>query len=205
MYAEGGFTNINGQLRGYLVALNTVTGAPLPGQLTAFTATAAGPTAVRLAWATASEKNSARFEVERSTEGRSFARIGTVAAAGNSSRARTYGFADTAPPLYHLLSPAAGGPGRQLQLLAGALRAKGETGLALFPNPAPGGAATLTGAQPGTVVTMYDALGRFVTSATADTTGPAALALPAGSYPVGLPTGVYVVRAGSKALRLTVA
>ena len=61
------------------------------------------------------------------------------------------------------------------------------------------GTATLTGALPGTVVTVFDALGRLVTSAPADATGTAALALPA-----GLPTGVYVVRAGSKALRLTV-
>ena len=72
-------------------------------------------------------------------------------------------------------------------------------GLALYPNPAPGGAATLTGAQPGAVVTVYDALGRPVTSATADASGTAALVLAAGT-----PAGVYVVRAGSKAVRLTV-
>jgi hypothetical protein len=55
------------------------------------------------------------------------------------------------------------------------------------------------GAQPGAIVTVYDALGRPVTTATADAAGTAALALPA-----GLATGVYVVRAGAKALRLTV-
>lgn len=65
-------------------------------------------------------------------------------------------------------------------------------------NPATTG-ATLTGAVPGTVVTVFDALGRPVTSATADAAGTAALVLPA-----GLPTGVYVVRAGNKARRLTV-
>ncbi len=77
-------------------------------------------------------------------------------------------------------------------------------GLALYPNPtghgpAYGGAATLTGAQPGTVVTVYDALGRPVTSATADASGTAALVLSAGQ-----PAGVYVVRAGTRAVRLTV-
>ena len=71
--------------------------------------------------------------------------------------------------------------------------------LALFPNPAQAGTATLTGALPGTLVSVYDALGRKVTSATADAAGTAVLVLPA-----GLPVGVYVVRAGSKALRLTV-
>ncbi|MFD2719079.1 T9SS type A sorting domain-containing protein [Hymenobacter monticola] len=71
-------------------------------------------------------------------------------------------------------------------------------GLALFPNPTHG-AATLTGAQPGTRVTVYDALGRSVTSATANAAGTAALVLP-----TGLATGVYVMRAGGVALRLTV-
>ena len=80
----------------------------------------------------------------------------------------------------------------------------GGVGLALFPNPAPaghghGGAATLSGAAPGTAVTVFDGLGRPVTSATADASGTAALVLPA-----GLPAGVYVVRAGSQALRLVV-
>ena len=53
-------------------------------------------------------------------------------------------------------------------------------------------------------MTVFDALGCPVAMATADAAYTAQLALPAGSYPVGLPTGVYVVRAGSQALRLTV-
>ena len=73
------------------------------------------------------------------------------------------------------------------------------TTVQLFSNPAHAGATTLTGAQPGTVVTVFDALGRLVLTAPADATGTAALALPA-----GLATGVYVVRAGAQALRLVV-
>jgi len=37
--------------------------------LTAFTAAAAGPAAMRLVWTTASELNSYSFEVERSADG----------------------------------------------------------------------------------------------------------------------------------------
>lgn len=48
-------------------------------------------------------------------------------------------------------------------------------------------------------VTVYDALGRPVTTATADAAGTAALVLPG-----RLTTGVYVVRVGRNALRLTV-
>ena len=70
---------------------------------------------------------------------------------------------------------------------------------ALYPNPAHAGASSLTGAVPGTAVTVFDALGRRVASSTADAMGRAALILPA-----GLPTGVYVVRVGIKVLRLAV-
>ena len=209
VYAGGTFTSIGGLPRANLVALNAVTGVPLPVEVSAFTATAAGPTAVRLAWATASEKNSARFEVERSANGRDFERIGTVAAAGSSSSARTYALLDARLPvgaalLYYRLrlvdldGTFSYSPVRTIQLPDSPTHQ-----LTLFPNPAghgpAHGAATLTGALPGAVVTVYDALGRAVTSATADASGTAALALPA-----GLPAGVYVVRAGGKALRLTV-
>jgi hypothetical protein len=178
--------------------------APLPVALTAFTATATGPAAVRLAWATASEKNSARFEVERSTDGRTFAPIGAVAAAGSSSALHRYEWLDRqlppgAPRRYYRLKQVdtdgtfAYSPVRVVALAGAA------AGLSLYPNPAHGGAATLTGATPGTVVSVFDALGRWVTSVPADAMGTAALALPA-----GLPTGVYVVRAGRTARRLAV-
>ena len=73
------------------------------------------------------------------------------------------------------------------------------TPMQLFPNPAHSGAATLTGAAPGTPVTVFDALGRAVVSSTADGAGKAVLTLP-----TGLATGVYVVRNGARALRLVV-
>ena len=179
----------------------TGSSAPLPVELTSFTAEKRGTT-VALAWATASEKNSDRFEVERSRDGRAFARIGQVAAAGSSSTARSYELLDGQLPagatqLYYRL--------RQVDLDGSfsyspvrAVTLKAASGLALYPNPATTG-ATLTGAQPGTAVKVYDALGRLVTSATADAAGTAMLALPA-----GLPAGVYLVRAGTQALRLTV-
>ncbi|UOR00200.1 T9SS type A sorting domain-containing protein (plasmid) [Hymenobacter sp. 5317J-9] len=69
----------------------------------------------------------------------------------------------------------------------------------LYPNPTHGGAATLTGAAPGARVTVFDALGRQVLAATADASGTAALVLSAGQT-----AGVYVVRAGPRAVRLTV-
>ena len=76
------------------------------------------------------------------------------------------------------------------------LAAAAAPGLSLYPNPAPG-AAQLCGATPGAAVQVLDALGRRVATTQADATGTAHL-------PAGLHPGVYVVRTGSSALRLTV-
>jgi uncharacterized protein (DUF2141 family) len=193
-----------GDIDGNVRRFEQVAAAPLPVELTAFTATPTGPVAVRLAWTTASEKNSASFDVERSLDGRTFARIGTVAAAGTSSSVRRYELLDADPSIhqstiyYRLRQVDADGTASYSPVRTVA-RTGAAAGLALYPNPAHGGAATLAGALPGASVTVYDALGRPVTSATADASGTAALALPA-----GLPAGVYVVRAGTKAVRLTV-
>ena len=78
-------------------------------------------------------------------------------------------------------------------------RTGAAAGLALYPNPTHDDAATLTGVEPGAAVTVFDALGRLVASVTANAAGTAVLRLPA-----ELPAGVYVVRAGPHAVRLTV-
>ena len=175
---------------------------PLPVELTAFTAEPLGANAL-LRWATASEKNNDRFEVEASADGRTFRRIGQVPGPGSSPQAHEYQLVDlaiaryAASPVYYRL--------RQMDLdgtfsysPVRTVAVSGRSELALFPNPTTH-ATALTGAQPGTVVTVFDAIGRQVTAATADATGTAALVLPQ-----GLATGVYLVRVGSKALRLTV-
>jgi hypothetical protein len=69
--------------------------------------------------------------------------------------------------------------------------------LALYPNPTRT-QTTLTGTLPGQLVQVFDALGRLVVTAPADATGTANLVLP-----TALPLGIYVVRAGTQVLRLT--
>ena len=68
----------------------------LPVSLVVFTATRQNNEAV-LQWETAQEENSGSFIIERSSDGKSFGAIGTVAAAGNSSSARNYEFTDQTP------------------------------------------------------------------------------------------------------------
>ena len=69
---------------------------PLPVELTRFNATAQAK-GVALSWATATEKNNDRFEVQRSADGQSFQTIGTVKGQGNSSSLREYSFTDSRP------------------------------------------------------------------------------------------------------------
>jgi hypothetical protein len=71
--------------------------APLPVQLTAFSATAAPSRRVQLAWTTASEQNSSFFEVQHSLDGRTFAVVGKVAARQNTLVATNYTFLHAAP------------------------------------------------------------------------------------------------------------
>lgn len=71
-------------------------GAVVPVALMSFTAAPKGET-VQMAWATASEKNSSFFAVERGADGKNFQTIGKVAANGNSNARHDYTFSDNAP------------------------------------------------------------------------------------------------------------
>jgi hypothetical protein len=178
------------------------TSQPLPVTLIGFTAQAQGADAL-LRWTTASELHNDRFEVEASADGRTFRRIGTVAGAGTSLLAHSYQLVDPvimhygADLVYYRLrqvdtdDTAAYSPVRTVAVARPA-------GLALFPNPTHN-AATLTGAQPGASVVVLDAVGRTVATFAANASGTASLTLPQ-----PLASGVYVVRTGSSALRLTV-
>jgi len=69
---------------------------PLPLSLLDFTGEAVN-SSVRLRWKTAWEQNTSHFEVERGMDASTFTRIGTVKAAGNSNKLRSYEFMDETP------------------------------------------------------------------------------------------------------------
>ncbi|TGE26484.1 T9SS type A sorting domain-containing protein [Hymenobacter metallicola] len=66
---------------------------PLPVQLTSFTGQSTDR-GVALRWQTASERNTSRFEIERSAGGKPFHVLGRKAAAGTSTTARSYSYVD---------------------------------------------------------------------------------------------------------------
>ncbi|MFT2011421.1 T9SS type A sorting domain-containing protein [Pontibacter sp. 13R65] len=68
----------------------------LPVELVYFTATVQQGQAT-LQWLTASEKDNDRFEIERSTDGRKFEKIGTVTGKGNTNLETKYSFLDKKP------------------------------------------------------------------------------------------------------------
>lgn len=72
---------------------NWVSLSALPVNLVNFTGTKNGG-ANLLAWSTASEQNSSRFEVQRSENGSDFSTVSTVAAAGNSDKVINYQYED---------------------------------------------------------------------------------------------------------------
>ena len=110
--------------------------APLPVELTRFGAVpqAAG---IALAWATASEKNSAYFEVQRSATGEAYAAIGKVAAQGSSTSAREYAFVDAQPlagtSYYRLHQVDNDGTDAYSPVVA--VQRKGLAAASVYPNP----------------------------------------------------------------------
>ena len=142
--------------------------------LVAFTAGKQSST-VRLKRQTASERNSARFEAERSPDGQRFGRIGEVAAQGTTASPTDYALLDeklpagTATRYYRLRQvdtdgKAAYSPVRVVQVGSKAL-------LILWPNPAHGEVRVL-GATAGAPLEVFDATGRRISTATGSARAP---------------------------------
>jgi hypothetical protein len=158
---------------------------PLPVQLTSFGATRAA-SGVQVAWATASEKNSDYFVVERSLDGRTFTGFGRTGAHGITAQSHAYASFDAAAPaalLYYRL--------RQVDLdgtmafspVVTVAASDGATAeFALAPNPAHESLGFITAAP--TPYTVRNTLGQLMHSGTTATGTNTLLVseLPAGVY-----------------------
>ncbi|SES95518.1 M12 family metallo-peptidase [Hymenobacter actinosclerus] len=146
---------------------------PLPVTLTDFTARRAGATTL-LSWRTASESSMAYFEVERSSDGSTFAALGRVAAT-NTNSVHNYTFTDPTPgaglSYYRLLMRELNGKQTYsavvtVSVVTGTSAASNPAMLhgEAFPNPVPAGARLqlklqLATAQPAELL-VTDMLGR---------------------------------------------
>ena len=158
---------------------------PLPVELTAFIARRRATQGVSLSWTTASEHNSAAFDVQRSRDGREFTLVATVQAQGSSTQATAYAALDEKAPagkLYYRL--------RQLdrdgRVAFSPLATVAGTGeivkVELYPNPAHGRISFIAGTA--TPYRVLNQLGQPLLRGTTNA-GPASIGLET------LPTGLY--------------
>ncbi len=139
--------------------------SPQPVALSAFTAREAGA-ANLLSWTSESEQNTARYVVERSSDGELFLPVGEVAAAGNSSVALTYQFYDRQPlPLsyYRLQMQDEDGSVEYSKVVYVQRGGSALSSLRLSPNPTGGEAEVFFVAPHGGPASwrLQDALGRL--------------------------------------------
>ncbi|AII52355.1 hypothetical protein N008_10245 [Hymenobacter sp. APR13] len=175
---------------------------PLPVELVAFTAQAAG-SAVQLAWRTASERNNQYFEIERaqnSTTG--FVAVGRVEGSGTSN-GRSYTFRDEtaaatqATTLYYRLRQVdVDGTPEYSPVVAVSWKNTQQTAITLYPNPATQSSTVrvnLTNNSEATTaatLSVYDMRGVLLRQVPADK-----MALPSQDLPAGI---YHVVVAGAQ-------
>lgn len=147
--------------------LGAIPEAGLPVTLITFNARAVENNAL-LEWQTTSEANASHFEVERSLDARTFQKIGTVAAAGNSNALQKYYFTDRTfgsqlQTVYYRLRPV-DLDGTFSLSRAISLQPRGAGQVAgVYPNPArKASTVTVSSGIPASEVSLWDMLGRQV-------------------------------------------
>ncbi|MEM9918832.1 MAG: glycoside hydrolase family 9 protein [Bacteroidota bacterium] len=111
---------------------------PLPVELTSFDATLEASDKVRLDWTTAMEQDNAHFEIERSTDGKTFKFLDRVESRSNSNAAAHYIQYDEAPMKglsYYRLKQVDKDGSTQYSIIRSVLNAKGIE-VVVNPNPA---------------------------------------------------------------------
>ncbi|UYZ59240.1 T9SS type A sorting domain-containing protein [Hymenobacter latericus] len=181
----------------------TIGTRPLPVELVEFAAKTQNADAL-LTWKTAQEKNNDRFEVERSTDGVRFEKVGQVAGHGTTSAPQTYAYTDAnagtlATQVYYRLKQVdrdgttAYSPVRTVAFG----KELGQNGIALYPNPAHDELSVSLGATaPNATLEVYTVNGMFVRKQSfgaAATTKLNVSTLPQGTYLLKVTTATGTV------------
>jgi uncharacterized delta-60 repeat protein len=187
----------SGDPRDFVIAAIKNDGTALPIVLAQFFAQKQ-TSKVALQWTTSSEENVAQFVIERSSDGKTYKTIGTVAATGNSSTPKNYSFADqnpvTANNYYRLQVQDLDGRITYSKIVIVNFSTNAGTNLQIFPNPVknelqvqiPGGFTGNTSLQ------VYDISGHLVKTNRIHSDGNALNT----TFDVSsLPVGVYTLKA----------
>jgi len=191
-------TDLNGGTNPVTVTL-VLGNNPLPVQLTAFTASATGQSAL-LKWTTASEVNNDYFDVERSLDGSGFAKIGRLAGQGSKVTATDYALTDASAAsfakdglVYYRLRQVDLDGTATFSAVRSVSFAAAAGKLAVYPNPVPASAQPTLDLRALPLGSSYQAVvldltGRLVRSATVS--GGLAQPLDLGA----LASGTYLLR-----------
>jgi len=145
----------------------TSVGSSLPVTLQYFKGHA-GSNGNRLEWATTTEYQNDRFEIERSEDGNQFVTIGTVKGSEQSSTLRTYTYIDEFPPAgvvyYRLRQVGMDRKATFLETITLSAITSGASRLSYYPNPVRDYLTIqLTGKENGTAkITLYSHDGRML-------------------------------------------
>jgi hypothetical protein len=177
-----GITGADAVVLQQIAYLQVKAASPLPVVLTAFGAVRQ-PTGGVLRWSTASEKDNARFEVQRSLDGRDFATIATVPGHGSTAQPHDYISPDPTAPanqLYYRLRQVDSDGAAVVSPVATV--GKGATfDCIIFPNPA---GSYISFATPS--ATAYQVLNQFGQRLLAGTTEAGIVTLQIEMLPPGL-------------------
>ncbi|TDB67571.1 T9SS type A sorting domain-containing protein [Arundinibacter roseus] len=110
--------------------------SPFPVKLLDFTG-GSGPKSILVQWSTSEETANKGFEIMRSTNSKSWERIGYVAGSGDSKSTKSYDFEDLAPKMginyYRLRQLDLDGGNEESRIIA--VRFLGENAFMVYPNP----------------------------------------------------------------------
>jgi len=128
--------------------------APLPVNFTLFNANCLN-NSVQLSWSTGNESNSLKFDVEKSSDGRNWNSVTTIAAAGQSSTEKKYNYTDNfanANDFYRIVQQDQDGKKTYTSVLRSNCGTKQI--FAVFPNPASDKATVMINANRNTKLNM---------------------------------------------------
>ena len=156
-------TTVGGNLRGDLAS--AVTAIPLPVEIVAFTGKRI-ENANELTWITASEQNNIGFDVERSTDGKAWTKIGFVATQtenGNSNAKLSYDYKDaqSVHGTQHYRLKQISNDGKMAYSKVVLLTATTSGTITIYPNPA-NNQLNITGINPNSILRLIDINGRTV-------------------------------------------
>ena len=166
----------------------------LPVELLSFNATAKNKT-IDLKWSTASERNSAYFNVEQSTDSKTFLNIGQVKSFGTTNAQQAYAFLDEKPNnginYYRLRQVDLDGQEVVSKVVSVLSTAKGNSKIKIFPSHTEGSLSIESGALAIDNIQVFNNVGQLVLSSGA-TSRLDLSAMPSGLYLVQVKAGGVV-------------